>query len=664
MNVIFANLAMLPWTLLAATPLLVHLFARSRPRPFEFSSVRLLSEIVRRTSRLQRPRSWLILILRTLLFLAIVAMMLRPVWMSSEPLAGFDQRKQVFILLDRSASMAAQDGSRTRFAAGAARASEILAGLSGEDQANIIWVGAQAEPEFPSPSGNRKLLRETLVQAGPKLEAANWPAAFNEVRRQLKQTTGAEVHVISDFQASNWAEIEPALPEQVEVLFINAAREGLGNQVLQSLTSSESGDGSREITAEVRNYSEEPVLRTLFLRANEQVESRQLRLGPGSTGGASFQIQAGAEQEMVVELALDDDAYPMDNTRHLLLAPEEALRVGISGMDELTRRQWERALQAIEWIELVPIDPARKTPPAVAIWMVAGWDGEESLEALREFQKSGGSLVLLPETGTPVEAATQLLGLPAKETAWQTRRNPQGFNLVARDPEEPILAIFEGGEFGDPAGGRVADLVGGVDWEKATDWRVILETTTAQPLLAVRTGQDKAALWLAPLRDAAWSGRPEFVPLLGELLFALRPERPVAQQTFITGQRLVRRFDRPVLAEELEVAGPDRNHPVTALAGEGQFATEPVSQPGVYEWRYRGSPVGRSVVHFPETESDLEQTVDPNAILVAGKVLGVEDSVSALREGQPLWPWLLALAMAVALTESLVVWRTQREAGV
>ena len=50
----------------AAVPLLVHLFARSRPREREFSSLIFLRRAVKRHVRLRRPKDWLLLAVRTL----------------------------------------------------------------------------------------------------------------------------------------------------------------------------------------------------------------------------------------------------------------------------------------------------------------------------------------------------------------------------------------------------------------------------------------------------------------------------------------------------------------------------------------------------------------------------------------------------------------------
>ena len=65
MNLFFSN--PLFWLMAAAAiPLLVHLFARSRPREREFSSLIFLRRAVKRHVRLRRPKDWLLLAVRTL----------------------------------------------------------------------------------------------------------------------------------------------------------------------------------------------------------------------------------------------------------------------------------------------------------------------------------------------------------------------------------------------------------------------------------------------------------------------------------------------------------------------------------------------------------------------------------------------------------------------
>ena len=97
---------------------------------------------------------------------ALVLVFLRPLFFSQRRLAGLLQTKNVVLIIDATASMAYVDGAQTRFAAACAEASEILAGLSGRDGANIVWLDAAPDAVFPEIGANIAYLRTALRRAG------------------------------------------------------------------------------------------------------------------------------------------------------------------------------------------------------------------------------------------------------------------------------------------------------------------------------------------------------------------------------------------------------------------------------------------------------------------------------------------------------------------
>ena len=100
---------------LIGVPLLAHLFSRSRPRRREFPSLRLLHEAMRQVTRVRQPRDRWLLLLRTLAMLALAAAFLQP-WLMSHFASASGSSRTVVMLIDRTASMAYADGTRTRFA--------------------------------------------------------------------------------------------------------------------------------------------------------------------------------------------------------------------------------------------------------------------------------------------------------------------------------------------------------------------------------------------------------------------------------------------------------------------------------------------------------------------------------------------------------------------
>src|SRR5512137_1627223 len=122
MNFVLTNALLLPFAALLIVPLI----ARAKPPLYEFSSVEFLRRILRKSIRIKRPQSLLVLLLRTLLCAALIGLFLKPILFGNHRLGGVGAQKNVVVLIDATASMAAVEGTQTRFAAACARAAEVL----------------------------------------------------------------------------------------------------------------------------------------------------------------------------------------------------------------------------------------------------------------------------------------------------------------------------------------------------------------------------------------------------------------------------------------------------------------------------------------------------------------------------------------------------------
>jgi hypothetical protein len=662
MNVSLANPALLPLTALIAAPILIHLFARSRPKSMPFSSIRFIEEIVRKTSRIQQPRSWLILLLRTLFFAALIGVFLKPLLMAPNPLSGDMERKNVVIIIDSSASMAAVEGSRTRFAAACARASEIVSGLGPGDLANIIWMRGSAAAEFPTLAASKDALQQALQAARVSLEPADLPGAFNRAEAMLRGTKGArEVHVLSDFQASNWKDFPvPPLPG-ARLVIIQAGSREVPNQALVEILPSAykllSGEDA-EFTCRVANFSSQPVLRRVFLRSGEITQSRDIRLQPWGEGSVTFVCRFAKPGEQPVEFSLEEDDFPFDNSRRIILDVRPNLTVGIAGGDAETARHWSRALESIDWIRVAAANPAG--PFDCDVLLLAGWDGSHA-EAVKTFLGKGGSVICSPAPGLPLKAVDTLIGRDrgAAGGIFESVRPQEPDALRIANPGHPTFAIFAGGESGNPAGGRFSQRLSlsGAEWPGEG---ILMAYRDGTPALAE---WGRFILWNISLSksEPKWAERVEFVPFLAELILASRRGSGAGIfGDFPAGTKISREFPPDTLDEEVSIIMPKGEAPAErAAAGSSVFTSKSGLAPGLYEWLSRGASAGFATVNFPAVESDLRVSESPAAAIPEATSLTVGESVTALREGIPLWPWLLAFACLCILAESVVVWKTR-----
>lgn len=664
MNLTLANPSLLPLAALVTVPVLIHLFARARPRSVPFSSIRFIESIVRKTARIQQPRSWLILLLRTLLFAGLIGIFLKPLLLAPNPLAGEGERKNVILLIDASASMAAVEGSRTRFAAACARASEIVAGLGSGDLANIVWVRGGSVPEFPNLAVNKGALQQALQSARVSLETADLPGAFSRAEALLRGTRGArEIHVLSDFQAANWKGFSlPNLPGTRLVLIAAGSREVANQALIEILPSSYKvlvGEDV-ELTARVANYSSQPVLRRVFLRAGEMTQSRDVRLPPRNEGSVTFACRFAKPGEQAMEFTLDEDDFPFDNTRRLVLDVQPHLSVGIAGTDQETARRWARALESVDWILVTPVDPGGL--PDTDVLMLAGWDGSNR-KALQTFLAEGGSVICAPAAGLPLGDVLALAGREAAGDAVFRTASLQGARgLRVASPGHPVFALFGGGDAGNPAGGKFSERLelSPGSWP---DEGTLLAYQDGVPAVAE---WGRVILWNVSLdkSEPRWAERAEFVPFLAELVLSgRRGSSAMAGGDFPSGSKISRNLPGDTLDEEVAITSPLGEIAVgRAGAGSPVFHSKSPLGPGLYEWLVHGSSAGYSTVNFPAAESDLRAQDLPAMAGPEVMTLAANESVSSLRKGIPLWPWLLGFACLCLLAESLVVWKARSAA--
>ena len=661
MNLALGNPSLLPLATLVAAPVLIHLFARARPRSVPFSSVRFIELIVRKTSRIQKPRSWLILLLRVLLFSSLVGVFLKPLLMAPNPLAGEGERKNVIVIVDASASMAAVEGSRTRFAAACSRASEIVSGLGAGDLADVVWVRGNSVAEFPNLAVNKGALQQSLQGAHVSLESADLPGAFTKAEALLRGTKGIrEIHVISDFQQTDWKAFPlPEIPGTRLVLIRTGSREVANQALIEILPSSTKvlAGEDVEVTARVANYSSQPVLRRVFLRAGEITQSRDVRLPPWNDGSVTFTCRFSKPGEQVLEFTLDEDDFPFDNSRRQILDVQPDLSVGITGTDKRTAWLWTQALESVDWIRVVPIEPGTK--PDVDVLMLAGWDGSNQ-ELLRSFSSGGGGLVCSPAPGLPL---ADLLALAGREetgnAVFQTASIREGMRLRVAKPSHPVFALFGGGEAGNPAGGTFFERLElpSAGWPEDG---ALLSYQDGTPAVAE---WGRLIVWNLPLdkSEPRWAERAEFVPFLAELVLASRRDGKAAGiGSFASGAKISKEFPGDTLDEDVAITSADGDIPADRIhAGSLVFRSGNPLEPGLYEWLVRGTSAGYSTVNFPAGESDLRILDAPASAGPGTVVLAVNESVSSLRQGIPLWPWLLAFACLCLLLESFVVWKTR-----
>jgi hypothetical protein len=634
MNMLLQNTGLLPLALLIAAPILIHLYARARPRHLPFSSVEMLQHIVRKTARIKKPQDLLLLILRTLFIALLVALFLRPLFFANRELAAPGQRKSVIILVDASASMAYLDGAQSRFAAACAEASEVLSGLGANDQANVIWVRNPPRAEFPEPGSNIQYLQEAVRKARVSNGPGRLDAALDLAIDQLGEAEGQkQICIVSDFQRAAWQPEKIERPTDIQLMTVSVVQDEAENQSITRLHVQPALPLVNEdltIYCEVHNFSGQPVQRPVFLHAGEIRQEQTVTLDPWQSATAIFTARFDQPGSVKVKASLGEDAFPADNQRWDVIPLQPAYRIGMAG-DDGSRATWERGLNALGWAQLSTVNASKVNSEEIDLLLLLETNASDSA-SLQDFLAAGGQVIAPPDG--PIRKAEPAI-------------SPDIIHS-----EHPLFTLFESGEFGSPADVRVTQ------YRTATAGKPLMQFPDGSVALSRDGSRWTWNISLAP-EHSDFAQQLCFVPFLGEWLYQVRLSRAdTALTAWIPGDRLV--FDPSQTREQIEFqdeAGKVLPIEETVTEQGLRLRSEGIEAPGIYTWSHPETrDIYRSdVVNFVPEESDLRTyTVEELSEAPEVEALATGAGLRDLSEGLDLWPYLLLIAALVLVAEQLV----------
>lgn len=670
MNLLFANAWLWPFVAAIAVPVLVHLFARARPPVYPFSSLRFLRHVTREQHRVRKPREWLVLALRTLLVAALLAAFLQPLWFGGRPSPAGAGRNLVLIV-DATASMACRDGAQSRFAAACGEAADVLSGLTTRDRADLVWLRSPPQAVFPRLGVNHGFLRDSLRQGRVTSEAGDPAAALRLAADLLAGAEGRrEICIVSDFQRTTWRTLGAGVPPGIDVVTVPVARQPAANMAITRLSIRPAEPLAGEdvqVLVDVANYSDTPRQTGIHAEIGEQRASQNVHVPAWGRLTAVFPARGVPAGELLAVAHLGEDSFAGDNSAWRVVSVRPGLKAGWVAADAAASPYWRQALKALPWVRTVDLAVAAGWEADAGrcdALLLCGWNGDRPAP-VRDALAAGKPVVWYPARGTPAAALGALVpGTGAGAFDWVEPRQPLGLRIAARD--DAVFAVFAGGDRGNPAAGR---LKGRLSMPPLpAEARVLLAYDDDTPaLVRLKAGEGSLAVWNLALDPASggWGNRPEFLPLLAETLLSCRgPGAAAAGGALVAGQELAWEAEREWLPRDIRVDAPDGNvRPVTRREGIGGtpvYVAGRATQPGLYTWRLGDDVLARTAVNFPPDESDL-RTLPPPAIEAAG--WAAVDGGRAARErrdGVPLWPWCLGLALVCGLGEAVAAWRVGR----
>lgn len=680
-------------------PVLIHWLTRPRPVRFPISTLRFIREAIRQRKAVHRLRDVIVLGLRTAAVLLLAWAFGRPLLGEKPVISGSEggEASRV-VIVDVSASLAAGVRGIQAFERVRPAAARYL-GYSPGLRANVILAGARPQAVFEGPSSNLAALREALATAAPRPELLDAKAALAVAAEMLARAGGEnarrELVIVSDFQRSNWGDVDFAiLPGETVIQLESVAPEetppNLALLRVSSQGQAEQGD-QMTLEAEVGNYSPTPrqvqvefSMAGAVYRTDEGVCPAYGKV----TLSTSAVPQTGGWQAGEARLLEVEDALLVDNARpfvlnvrpgavFLLVTREpggllasssyyvERALVPARGRDgggaervvRMTPTQLDR--EALAPADLVVLDhPGKLSAETIsllasliargkAIWYVAAEPVDASnLKLLTEAVGSGLKM--------PVEFMPAMGALRRGLRLVDVRSGAAPFSLFGDRISAALAPLrFDGGLTSRRLdGGLAEDIVAGYSDQSAA-------------LVVTACGTGALAVLNADLAASNLPASPVFVPLVGELVGRLLGERGAGDAVLCGGTIAV---DLPVEAGPaagLKVEPPVGTEPPGELvdeAGGSVWRLASASGPGVYRVRRGETTCFAIATAIAPQESDL-RSLEPAALVgraSGGRQVHYQTQAGGEEERDNLWVWLAVGCVACMLLEvvALKVLRT------
>ena len=507
----------------AALPVLLHLLKRDAATRRNFSAVFLIKRTPVEQTGQRRLRELNLLALRVTALALLALAFARPYL--TGVVAGTGGGLTV-VAIDRSFSMSGpgQLDRARELASDAVRAVRL-----GERVAVVVFDETAVLLSEPSPERQQALAAIEGLSVG--WGATRYRVGLGRAAEVIGAQTGRIV-VVTDLQRSGWgAGGQGVVPDRIAVE-VTAVESPVGNLAVTAVKS-----GALDTRASILNGGATARLATLRLLVDgAEVDRTMVTVPAGVSSEVVFPVvlpQHG-EASVVVE---DGEGYEADDARHLLLVPQEALKVvlvtssGDSSTEAFYLDQALRVAGAVNQFEIVQTAAVRlsltlaqvdASPPAVLLLTSRGLD-RRGLAALEAHTRAGGGVLIV--AGPDMEPVTLSgLGGVGKSVPVNDVERPMDQRLVPTDGRHPIFKAL-GQRLGNLAQvryGRIRVL------DSGQDGRVLARFSDGGAALVEYGLKSGRLLVFGSDLDDAWNDfprHPMFVPFVHEMLKYLSGNR-------------------------------------------------------------------------------------------------------------------------------------------
>ncbi len=555
----------------------------------------------------QKLRRNLLLILQLIILAALVFGLARPFLPTPSIISG-----SVVVLLDASASMQATDVEPTRFAAAKAEVARLISDLGGDSQMTLIKVG-QTPTVLAAATNDRTQLQRVLDDVQPDPADAAWNAAFALATGAAQGFRDGRIVIISDGGLPNNL---PPLP--VESIYLPIGESG-ENLAITALATREL-EGSIQLFASVQNEGliDRETLLSIDLDGT-LFDARRLTVPAGNAVNATWDLPPGTATIR---------AHLSDNAGDFLPLDDVAWAVHEGGVSNRTLLVTEGNLFLEQVFTVLPGIEAFKVPPGSDLLDPETFDYDLVIfdgVALPDPPPAADMLIINPQAG----------GESGLFSVTGTFSN----TITTRLEESPLLQFVDWSEVDV----RQAQQV-------SAPWAQTLVAAEGGPLLQIgeRSGY-RIALLTFDLRDSDLPLQIAFPILMANITGWLSPGRAFDAPTGLQPGDPVAVVPGASSTAVL-VQKPDGSRWTAEVGEEDLFFTE-TDAPGLYTVLLRDAAADRPAGSFAvNLFSPAESAIRPVESLQIGQTQ-VETEDEGDVGQRELWPWLLAIAVAVLIVE-------------
>ncbi len=275
----------------------------------------------------KKPRSWwqqlrhlLSLLLQVLLLALLVFALIDPLWQWQKA-----QRRKVLLVIDNSASMAAEEGGQTRLAKAKSTAAALVRSLRVGDEMAILAAAGKPEVAIGLTDHARSLL-----DAVDKITQTDAPSALMDTvlaaKRLLASDTRSTIYVLTD--GCDVATESISQDESIHLIGFGTARDNQAITQFQVRRSLLDAIGYQTLV-EVSNFSDQAYKGRLELNLEDQlVDVLPVELEPGASKTLHLDHASATGGRLVARLDTTD-ALATDNSAMAVLPRRHPINVAL-----------------------------------------------------------------------------------------------------------------------------------------------------------------------------------------------------------------------------------------------------------------------------------------------------------------------------------------------